>query len=357
MELGADGPQRPSPEHGGGWTGSTSIRQRTFDLIWDLGKALLFAAGFGPIARATGLVEGHPGASFRSVAVITALLSGIAWTLFVEWQDRRGLEEEASQESEEDERARQASERLLTADERYRLADERLRQSDERYRQAKLGCLGLVAIFGSYLAAWFVAGEIAGWWADDPGSHGPRRSGRNTDRPCAFGVSAKLRTKPRRENVVQPTTVPSRSEARSRASWPTALHRATARSYSSRRLGPRIGNYSRSPRRRRRLPTSHQIEPRSRDRVALKTWRSRRTVPLPAPVADTLAQHITAYPTDDGGLIFTAATAASRTPARWCLAHCVGQSKGPGCRRPPQPMTCAATAHPCSSTQACPSSK
>lgn len=59
---------------------------------------------------------------------------------------------------------------------------------------------------------------------------------------------------------------------------------------------------------RRTVCIERQIEPRSRERVSLKTRRSRRTIPLPAPVAQALAEHIAAFPLGEDGLIFASAT-------------------------------------------------
>lgn len=55
---------------------------------------------------------------------------------------------------------------------------------------------------------------------------------------------------------------------------------------------------------RRTLRVEHQIDKVSRERVAPKTPRSRRTVPLPKPVALELANHIKVRPPAATGLLF-----------------------------------------------------
>lgn len=56
---------------------------------------------------------------------------------------------------------------------------------------------------------------------------------------------------------------------------------------------------------RRRIDVNAQLSEDGRERVALKTGNSRRTVPLADHVADALAAHLAAFPAGPGGLIFT----------------------------------------------------
>lgn len=55
---------------------------------------------------------------------------------------------------------------------------------------------------------------------------------------------------------------------------------------------------------RREVRIEHQLELNTLRRVPPKTPRSRRTVPLPAVVANSLAQHMAAFPPADDGLLF-----------------------------------------------------
>jgi integrase len=57
--------------------------------------------------------------------------------------------------------------------------------------------------------------------------------------------------------------------------------------------------------RRPQVRISEQIDTFTGRRAPLKTANSRRVVPLPAFVAEALAEHIRTYPPGDGGLIFT----------------------------------------------------
>jgi integrase len=59
---------------------------------------------------------------------------------------------------------------------------------------------------------------------------------------------------------------------------------------------------------RRTARVEFQIAPRTKERTEPKTPRSRRTVPLPQVVADTLAAHIATYPPGDDGSLFTTGT-------------------------------------------------
>jgi len=56
---------------------------------------------------------------------------------------------------------------------------------------------------------------------------------------------------------------------------------------------------------RRTVTVTWQLEKATRRLSEPKTPRSRRVVPLPAVVADSLAAHLLAYPVGDGGWIFT----------------------------------------------------
>ncbi len=56
---------------------------------------------------------------------------------------------------------------------------------------------------------------------------------------------------------------------------------------------------------RRTVRIEWQIGPKTQERVAPKTPRSRRTVPLPRVVADALAAHLAEFPPGDDGSIFT----------------------------------------------------
>jgi len=55
---------------------------------------------------------------------------------------------------------------------------------------------------------------------------------------------------------------------------------------------------------RRELRVEHQIDRLTRERVAPKTDRSRRTVPLPEVAATALAEHLRRFPPTEEGLIF-----------------------------------------------------
>lgn len=55
---------------------------------------------------------------------------------------------------------------------------------------------------------------------------------------------------------------------------------------------------------RRTLRIEHQVDRRTREMVAPKTPRSRRTVPLPTPAAEALARHLADFPPTASGLIF-----------------------------------------------------
>lgn len=59
---------------------------------------------------------------------------------------------------------------------------------------------------------------------------------------------------------------------------------------------------------RRTLRVEHQIDRVTLARVAPKTPRSRRTVPLPVPAADALASHLAEYPAAADGLVFHTST-------------------------------------------------
>lgn len=59
---------------------------------------------------------------------------------------------------------------------------------------------------------------------------------------------------------------------------------------------------------RRTARVEDQIAPGARVRSEPKTPLSRRTLPLPAIVAEALAQHIAAYPSGDDGTLFTTRT-------------------------------------------------
>jgi len=59
---------------------------------------------------------------------------------------------------------------------------------------------------------------------------------------------------------------------------------------------------------RREVAITQQLQPVTRERVPLKTRRSRRTVPLPRVVSEALAEHIAAYPPGEDGSIFTGET-------------------------------------------------
>ena len=74
----------------GRWIGEKTIPQRTFDLLWDLGKALLFAAVFWLLARATGLVQGHPEVTQVALGLLIALAGTALWSLSTDWSDERG---------------------------------------------------------------------------------------------------------------------------------------------------------------------------------------------------------------------------------------------------------------------------
>ena len=56
---------------------------------------------------------------------------------------------------------------------------------------------------------------------------------------------------------------------------------------------------------RRTARVEHQLEPGRGVRVAPKTPRSRRTVPLPQVVAEALSEHLRAFPAADDGSLFT----------------------------------------------------
>jgi integrase len=55
---------------------------------------------------------------------------------------------------------------------------------------------------------------------------------------------------------------------------------------------------------RREVRIAEQLELNTHRRVPVKTPRSLRTVPLPTMVAESLAQHMAAYPPGPGGLLF-----------------------------------------------------
>jgi integrase len=55
---------------------------------------------------------------------------------------------------------------------------------------------------------------------------------------------------------------------------------------------------------RRSVRVEHQVDRLTRELVAPKTARSRRTVPLPAVVSVALAEHIRQFPPADNGLLF-----------------------------------------------------
>jgi hypothetical protein len=74
----------------GRWIGEKTIPQRTFDLFWDLGKALLFAAVFWLLARATGLVQGHPEVTQVALGLLIAFAGTALWSLSTDWSDDRG---------------------------------------------------------------------------------------------------------------------------------------------------------------------------------------------------------------------------------------------------------------------------
>jgi integrase len=59
---------------------------------------------------------------------------------------------------------------------------------------------------------------------------------------------------------------------------------------------------------RRTARVEFQIAPRTKTRTEPKTPRSRRTIPLPQVVADTLAAHIAQFPPVDDGSLFTTST-------------------------------------------------
>lgn len=61
---------------------------------------------------------------------------------------------------------------------------------------------------------------------------------------------------------------------------------------------------------RRTVRVEWQIAPGSKTRSAPKTPRSRRTIPLPAVVADELARHLSRHPVGADGSIFTTRTGA-----------------------------------------------
>lgn len=70
-------------------------------------------------------------------------------------------------------------------------------------------------------------------------------------------------------------------------------------------LGLRVADIDRE---RREVCITEQVHPRTRERVPLKTRRSRRVVPLPRLVADALDEHLAAYPPGEDGTVFTGET-------------------------------------------------
>lgn len=69
----------------GRWTGGKTVRQRTFDLVWDVGRALLLAAILWLIARVTGLVQGNRQVTIVALALILALIASLLWGLVMSW--------------------------------------------------------------------------------------------------------------------------------------------------------------------------------------------------------------------------------------------------------------------------------
>jgi integrase len=59
---------------------------------------------------------------------------------------------------------------------------------------------------------------------------------------------------------------------------------------------------------RRTVRIEDQIDVRTGERVPPKTPKSRRTLPLPAPVAEALAEHLRTYPPAPSGLVFHTST-------------------------------------------------
>jgi hypothetical protein len=81
------------PRHPGRWTGDKTLLQRTFDLIWDLGKALVFAAVFWLLAKATGIVKGHNDVTWVALATLVFVVVSASCLIYLEFP---GDEEEAA---------------------------------------------------------------------------------------------------------------------------------------------------------------------------------------------------------------------------------------------------------------------
>jgi hypothetical protein len=75
------------------WTGDKTMLQRTFDLIWDLGKALVFAAVFWLLAKATGIVKGHNDVTWVALATLGFVVVSASYLIYLEFP---GDDEEAA---------------------------------------------------------------------------------------------------------------------------------------------------------------------------------------------------------------------------------------------------------------------
>ena len=91
-----------------------------------------------------------------------------------------------------------------------------------------------------------------------------------------------------------------------------------------------------------------QTSPDGKQRVAPKTPRSRRTLPLPNIVAEALAQHIAAFPRSTG-CYSQRSTATRGDTSTTALGSSLPPSERLACRRARQPTRCAITSPACCS--------